>query len=948
MRSTFVPALLGLLVSGAAASAQPGLVGRYALEGRQGDRPTRVALEITEEAGGGLAVVRRARLLDEADGAEGPERVWRSGDVRRAGRALVVTYRLRSARGAADALAGRGGEPAHRFVARYWRGRESGLLREVVRNVTGRPPEGGWRVARARELPASEGTEPAPSGLRVTEGPGELVLQERELGVRVTFEPFRMRFLDGAGRDLGGQERHRGRDEDERPLAFESSRWHGPTRVEAHRRTGPGAWALDLATSDGDRRMRVALAFEAGHRLRVDATLSDAAGVRRFAEALTSEEGEGLYGGGERFDRVAMQDAEVALWTQHQHDLDDLSHLFAQARGQTDNCPVPLILSTRGYAVSFDTTARGELEFADGGDDRSVLVVEDDRLSYWVVASADPLRLVGRAAGCYGRARVPPKWFFAPHKWRDDLTRVEGVRGDRLLLEDAEKMREHAIPLGAVWLDNPWDTGFGDFEFRSDHFPDPDATIRALRAEGARLVAWASPYLAEGTDALAEARAEGYLIRDRAEGTHAMVDLTNPEAVAWWKARLKPLLRRGVMGIKADRGEEEVMGDDAVYHDGRPDRINHNRYPLLYARAVSEAVREVHGDEGVAIGRCGGAGAWRHWTALWTADNISHAGDPKGMRADVRAHITASLAGYPFVGGDAGGYIGLERIGPFHAAMPGPATLTRWVQFAAFTPLMQVGGQGPHEVWAMEHSRPGITAIYRRYATHHVELFPYLYELAQRAHATGEPLIRAMWLVDPTDVELRDLDDQYMLGDALLVAPVTEIERWGTVERDVRLPRGRAWIDLWTGARHAGGQEIERECDLATMPVYLAAGAILPLNFRDADLLGLGRSDLESGGLGLCFARGDASAERVLYDGTRVRLEGERLQVRGPAARRLGLKVFGPAPRGVVVGGERLARVPVEALARRDGWAHVAVEGGPGHTLVRTEAAASTGVAILR
>lgn len=754
-------------------------------------------------------------------------------------------------------------------------------------------------------------------------------LEAQELGLVVTKRPLRVELLRASAPVTDGA-----------PIQYRAGgRWHACRAVTAWSSPTPTSARFELETSEPGRAATLVVDVRAPWQARVEVTFADPRGVSEVADAWSAAPDEALYGGGERFNRVEMRGETASLWALHQH---GWKYLPAQLRGQTDNCPVPVVLSNRGWAATWDTTARGTLEFPRRGQAAPVILrVEDDRLALDLVVADDPLDLVGRTAGVHGRPRLPPAWFFQPVTWRDDSTTL-GRPATDVLLDDAQRMRAARIPLGSIWLDNPWCTGFGDFTFRPRQHPDPDKLVRDLGAQGVKLVTWASPYLAPGTQALVEARARGFDVPGARGDFGDQVDLTSPAAMAWWQARLEPVLRRGVRGVKADRGEENVLGDRARYANGQPDRLNHNLYPRLWARAVSETVRRVHGDDGVSIGRCGGTGAWADWTALWTGDNIGWTADPKGMRGDVRAHITASLSGYAFVGGDAGGYIGVAGL------LPGPGTLLRWVGFAALTPMMEVGGAGPHTPWEVEARLPGATAAYRRFATLHVELFPYFQLLSREAVATGRPLVRALWLLDRKDPSLSTIDDAYTLGDALLVAPVFD-DAGRTVGRTVPVPRG-TWIDWWTGERVVGPQRPLRDTPLDEVPLYVKAGVPVPVLFRDGGVLGLGPDDLDRPDrLGLVLAP-DLTAPtttRTLHDGTRVDVEPApgvvRVAITSPAtapARIVGLKLYGPPPRALRVNGQPLAQRPTADLQANDGWSWEALRLG-GSTLVRVAAGAA-------
>jgi alpha-D-xyloside xylohydrolase len=289
----------------------------------------------------------------------------------------------------------------------------------------------------------------------------------------------------------------------------------------------------------------------------------------------------------------------------------------------------------------------------------------------------------------------------------------------------------------------------------------------------------------------------------------AAVDFTNPGAVEWFKAKNRQLLEMGVAVIKTDFAED--MPDDAVPHDGTPAEQLHNVYPLLYQRAVFEVTKEVHG-YGLIWGRSGYAGSQRypvHW-----------GGDPgctfDDMAASLRGALSWILSGAAFASFDMGGFFGFPTL----TDPPSPELYVRWSQMGLLFSHARAHGYGaPREPWAF--GEPALS-IFRRYAQLRYRLLPYLYAAARRA-AQGVPLARPLVYDHPLDRTTWHIDDEYLLGPDLLVAPMFKARG----SRDIYLPAG-AWYDFWTDDRFEGGRWISYQAELDTLPLFVRAGAVIP------------------------------------------------------------------------------------------------------------------------
>jgi alpha-D-xyloside xylohydrolase len=290
----------------------------------------------------------------------------------------------------------------------------------------------------------------------------------------------------------------------------------------------------------------------------------------------------------------------------------------------------------------------------------------------------------------------------------------------------------------------------------------------------------------------------------------AAIDFTNPDAVEWFKAKNRGLLAMGVAVIKTDFAED--MPDDAVPHDGTPAEQLHNLYPLLYQRAVFEATKDVHG-YGLIWSRSGYAGSQRypvHW-----------GGDPgcsfDDMAASLRGALSWILSGAAFASFDMGGFFGIPTL----TDPPSSELYVRWSQMGLlFSHARAHGHTAPREPWA--YGEPALS-IFRKYAQLRYRLLPYIYAAARRA-AEGVPLARPLVYEHPSDPTTWHIDDEYMLGPDLLVAPMFKPRG----RRDIYLPRGD-WYDFWTDQRFDGARWISYEAELETLPLFVRAGAVLAI-----------------------------------------------------------------------------------------------------------------------
>ncbi len=512
---------------------------------------------------------------------------------------------------------------------------------------------------------------------------------------------------------------------------------------------------------------------------------------------------EHLWGCGERFTRLEKSGQRIEIWNSNARG----------ARSLLSYRNVPFYLSSSGYGLYVDNTERVTFDFGASSTRSLVVDAESSQLDLYLIAGSTPGEILREYAELTGRPRVPPKW--ALGLWvstgfdRLDRAKVE---------QEAAKIRELSIPCDVYHFDCFWlrDERWSDLTWDEERFPNPAEMMAGLKKQGFKISVWENTYVSVFSEAYREGSERGYFLK-RADGrdyvtnlwldrqpSMAIIDVTNPEALAWYKERHRRLLRMGVDTFKTDFGEE--IPPDALYANARDGREMHNLYSMLYQGAVFEVVEEKHG-KGVIWARSGCAGSKRypiHWS-----------GDPEctyeDMAAVLRAGLSDSLMGHALWSHDIGGFYG----------EPSRELYVRWAQFGLLSPAARCHSQTPRFPWSFDAE---VLAIFRRYAELRYRLLPYLSSYAFEAAESGLPIARPLFLEYPDDPSCVHLDLQYLLGRELLVVPVFDPR--GRVE--LYLPRGR-WTHLLTGEQLEGPAWLRREVPLDELPLYVRGDSILPL-----------------------------------------------------------------------------------------------------------------------
>ena len=587
----------------------------------------------------------------------------------------------------------------------------------------------------------------------------------------------------------------------------------------------------EFVASDG---LALALTYDEGQSARLEARIS---GDGRFELTWLPQGGrtamlrlgpraaadEGFYGLGEYFDDVNHRGKVRAM----QIEVDPtLESLYNEA-----HVPVPLLIGTRGWGMFVESFHPGAFAVAHADDTRiEAAFGTSGELRFHLLAAQHPLDVTERYYQITGFPRLPARWALGPWVWRDESA------GQTEVEADVDSMRDLDLAATGYWIDRPYATGVNTFDFESARFPDPTQMIAKLHGLGFRAALWHTPYLDEqdaSTAALRdEATSAGYYPSQTGIPLNDWgppLDFTNAAAVDWWRDQLSAYIALGIEGFKLDYGEDVIVGpfDDRTpwsFSDGSDERTMKNGYPLAYHATYASLLPE---SGGFLLCRAGAFGDQQHGPIIWPGDldaNMARHGETVddyvavgGLPASVVAGLSLGPSGFPFFGADTGGY----RHSP-----PDKETFMRWFEQTALSTVMQIGTSSNDVAWEPTPENgfdAEVLDSYRVYTRLHLRLFPYLWSYATALLRDGRPIQRALGLAHPElGVHPNDI---YLLGDALLVAPI--VER-GATSRTVTFPEGE-WVHWFTGESVSGPGDRVIDAPLGRLPLFLRAGALVPM-----------------------------------------------------------------------------------------------------------------------
>jgi alpha-D-xyloside xylohydrolase len=494
---------------------------------------------------------------------------------------------------------------------------------------------------------------------------------------------------------------------------------------------------------------------------------------RSLNAAFTLSPGEKIFGCGESFTGLDKRGQKLVLWT------DDANGIQNQGMYK----PIPFFLSNRGYGMFMHTSSPITCDFGNAFSGVNELMIGDDELDLFVFLGS-PKEILDEYTTLTGKSPMPPLWSFG--LWMSRCT----YNAEAQVREIAGKLRENKIPCDVLHLDTGWfETDWQcDYEFSTTRFTDPKKMLADLKSDGFHVSCWQLPYFTPKNKLFPELVAKNLVVRDGKGNLpyeDAVLDLSNPETVTWYQDKLAGLLKQGVAAIKVDFGE--AAPNNGLWANGRTGFYEHNLFPLRYNKAVAEITKQITGDN-IIWARSAWAGSQRY-PIHWGGDAES---TDQGMSAELRGGLSFGLSGFTFWSHDVGGFTA-ESV----AAMD-KDLFARWLAFGMLSSHSRCHGEAPKEPWLYGDD---FMNKFRTIDELKYKLMPYVYAQAKDASAHGLPMVRALFLEFPNDPGSWLVDDEYLYGSSLLVAPLFHENE---TSRNVYLPPGQ-WIDYQTGKNYAGG-----------------------------------------------------------------------------------------------------------------------------------------------
>lgn len=516
-------------------------------------------------------------------------------------------------------------------------------------------------------------------------------------------------------------------------------------------------------------------------------------GKEFWTDAVEISYDEHFYGFGEKFGPFDKLGQEVLLWH-----CDALSVSSAKSYKN-----VPFFISSAGYGLYVNSSAKCRFLMGSYHYKAYQMICHEGEVDYFFIYGPSVKEILPRYTDITGKAAMLPEWSFGT--WISKNT----YHTQEELLSVAKEVRRREIPCDVIHLDVGWfeEEWMCDYEFSKERFPDPKGMTEELRRLGFRLSIWQLPYFKQQNKLYPELKERG-LLATRPDGrvstpeADGVLDLSNPEAVEWYKSKLKQLFDKGVSVIKVDFGESSEEEARYYRYDGSE---MHNLYPFLYNRIAYEITEKETG-EGIIWARSAWAGSQRY-PLHWGGDSAT---DFHGMYHSLRGGLSFGLSGFSFWSHDVGGYFGT----------PDADVYIRWAQMGLFSSHMRMHGTSSREPWKFGEE---IEAIFVEYARLRYRLLPYIWREARRAAENSLPMLRALLIEFSEDPSTWNIDDQYLFGESILVAPVFSRRP----VRNVYLPAGARWYDFWTDELYEGGQWVQKEVPLDTLPLYIRAGSII-------------------------------------------------------------------------------------------------------------------------
>lgn len=520
-----------------------------------------------------------------------------------------------------------------------------------------------------------------------------------------------------------------------------------------------------------------------------------------------------LYGGGARALGMNRRGNRLQLYNR--------AHYGYETHAELMNFCIPLVLSSKMYAVHFDNSAIGYLDLDSKKDNTLAYETISGRKTYQVIIGDSWTDLIQNYTNLTGKQPLPPRWALGNFSSRFGYHSQEQVE------RTIQKFEENQIPVDAIILDLYWfgksvKGTMGNLDWDKDNFPNPDKMISDLNAKGVKTVLITEPFILTTSSKWQETVDKNVVATtkdgkpatwDFYFGNTGIVDIFKPQGKDWFWNVYKRLINQGVGGLWGDLGEPEVFPSKAITADGKADEV-HNIYGHNWAKLIADGYKkDFAATRPFILMRSGYSGSQRFGMIPWSGDVSRSWG---GLQSQMEIALQMGMQGLGYMHSDLGGFAGDYFDNELYL---------RWLQYGVFNPIFRPHAQ---EDVASEVAYKDI--VTRAKAKKSVELryqlLPYNYTLSFENNQKGTPLMRPLFFEEPTNLELQKVSETYLWGNDFLVNPITKSAVTST---SIYFPKSNNWFDFYSDKKHQAGTTENIAVTEDYIPVFVRGGAFIPM-----------------------------------------------------------------------------------------------------------------------
>ncbi len=526
---------------------------------------------------------------------------------------------------------------------------------------------------------------------------------------------------------------------------------------------------------------------------------------------LTSDEI--LYGGGARVLGMNRRGNRLQLYNK--------AHYGYETHSELMNFTIPLVYSSKLYAIHFDNAPIGYLDLDSKKDNSLQYETISGRKTYQIVAGDTWKDLIHQYTNLTGKQPLIPRWALGNFSSRF------GYHSQKEVTNTINKFKEEEIPVDAIILDLFWfgkemKGTMGNFEFEKDSFPDPKKMIADLKEKGVKTILISEPFILTTSKKWKEAVTKNVLgltengkpyTYDFYFGNTGIVDIFKPEGKEWFWEIYKKFNNYGIAGWWGDLGEPEVHPSDLLHDTGTADEV-HNIYGHNWAKLIYEGYqKDFPNQRPFILMRAGYSGSQHYGLIPWSGDVNRSWG---GLQSQVEIALQMSMQGLAFMHSDLGGFAGNNLDNELY---------TRWLQYGVFQPIYRPHAQ--EEVPSEPVFREAITkSLVKKSIELRYSLLPYNYNLAFNNSKFGTPLMMPLFFNEANNKEALTTDKTYLWGDHFLISPVVNS---GIKKQQVYFPTNSNWYNFYTDEKIEGGQTKTVELTNESIPTYVRGGSFIPM-----------------------------------------------------------------------------------------------------------------------